>query len=81
MIYKEVGDYMAVSKKQQQSVSKYVKNNYDRIEIKVKKGEKDRIRSAAAINGQSVNGFIIGAVEEAVDDALGTSREGGEASD
>ena len=33
---------MTVSKAQQKATAKYVKNNYDRIEIKVSKGKKKR---------------------------------------
>ena len=38
---------MAVSKAQQKVVSKCVKNNYDRIEIKVVKGSKTLIEDIA----------------------------------
>ena len=38
---------MTVSKAQQKATAKYVKNNYDRIEIKVSKGKKNVIETAA----------------------------------
>lgn len=34
---------------------KYIKNNYDRVEIKVPKGQKRTIEAAAAAAGESVN--------------------------
>ena len=65
---------MPVSKAQQKAVTKYVKANYDRIEIKVVKGRRDMIRAAALARGESVNGFITRAVDERLE------REGVEAS-
>ena len=55
---------MAVSKSQQKAVHKYVKANYDRMELTVPKGRKDEIKAHAESRGQSVNGFIIAAVDE-----------------
>lgn len=34
---------------------KYIKNNYDRVEIKVPKGQKTTIEAAATAAGESVN--------------------------
>lgn len=34
---------------------KYIKNNYDRVEIKVPKGQKSTIEAAADAAGESVN--------------------------
>lgn len=53
---------MAVSKKQQACVNKYVKNNYDRINFTVPKGQKDVIKQAAENAGESVNAYIYEAV-------------------
>lgn len=55
---------MAISKAQQKAVHKYVKNNYDRIEVTVKKGEKDRFKAHAEQQGETLNGFINRAIEE-----------------
>ncbi|MCM1166720.1 MAG: hypothetical protein NC299_10640 [Lachnospiraceae bacterium] len=57
---------MAISKSQQKAVHKYVKNNYDRIEVTVKKGEKDRLKAHAEQQGETLNGFINRAIDEAV---------------
>ena len=59
---------MAVSKAQQRAVSKYVKENYDRIEVKPVKGSKDRWKAAADAEGKSLQQFIIDAVEVALAD-------------
>lgn len=54
---------MAVSKAQQKAVSKYIKNNYDRIEIKVSKGKKAIIEAAAKADNESINGYVKKAVK------------------
>lgn len=52
------------SKAQQKAVNKYVKNNYDRINVTFPKGRKEEIKAHAEANGESVNAFIIRAVNE-----------------
>ena len=47
---------------QQRAVHKYVKNNYDRLELSVPKGEKVTIQQAAKQAGKSVNAYIYEAV-------------------
>ena len=54
---------MAVSKAQQKAVHKYVKANYDRMQLTVPKGRKDTIKAHAAAQGESVNGFINRAID------------------
>ncbi|MCC8125701.1 MAG: hypothetical protein LIO47_09830 [Akkermansia sp.] len=49
---------MPVSKAQQKAVHKYVKNNYDRMELTLPKGQKAIIKSHAEAQGESVNGFV-----------------------
>ncbi len=58
---------MAVSKKQQASVNKYVRENYDRILITTRRGKKDQIKAHAESQGESVNGFINRAIDEAME--------------
>jgi len=58
---------MAVTKAQQASVNKYVKSNYDRINVTMPKGRKDIIKAHAESRGESVNGFINRAIEEAME--------------
>ncbi len=48
---------------QQRAVHKYVKNNYDRLELSVPKGEKEEIQQAAKQAGQSVNAYVYEAVK------------------
>lgn len=49
---------MAVRKSQQKCVNKYIVNHYDRINLTVPKGNKEKIQAAAEIKGESVNAFI-----------------------
>lgn len=55
---------MPVSKKQQASVNKYVKANYDRVNVTMPKGKKSLIQAHAEARGQSVNAFINDAINE-----------------
>ena len=55
---------MPASKAQQKAVSKYMKENYDVYQIRMPKGKKDAIKEAAAAVGESMNQYIIGAVDE-----------------
>lgn len=57
-------DESKVSKAQQKAVNKYVKNNYDRINVTFPKGQKEKIAAAATAAGESVNGYIKKAIEE-----------------
>lgn len=54
------------SKAQQKAVNKYMKENYDRINLLLPKGKKAVIQDFAASHGESVNGFINRAVDEAM---------------
>ena len=58
---------MAVSKAQQKAVHKYIKANYDRMELTVPKGQKEEIKAHAAARGESVNGFIGRAIQETME--------------
>ena len=58
---------MPVSKAQQASVNKYVKANYDRINVTFPKGSKTEIKAHADARGESVNSFINRAVKETIE--------------
>lgn len=47
-----------ITKAQMKATAKYNAKAYDRIEIKVKKGEKQVITDYAKAKGQSVNAYI-----------------------
>lgn len=58
---------MAVSKKQQACVARYSAKNYDQFLVRVKKGRKDEIQAHAEARGESVNGFVVRAISEAME--------------
>lgn len=53
-----------VSKKQQAHVNKYIEKAYDRINLTVPKGDKEKLKAHALEQGESVNAFINRAIEE-----------------
>ena len=66
---------MATTKAQQKAVHKYVKTNYDRLELTVPKGRKEEIKAFAAAQGETVNGFINRLINEAMAASDGIERE------
>ena len=69
---------MPASKAQQRAVSKYMKENYDEIKVRVEKGQKEAIKAHAEARGESVNGFVNRAISEAMerDNASPVASEG-----
>lgn len=51
------------SKSQQKAVNKYMKENYDRINLTMPKGKKEFIQEHVAKTGESVNSFINRAID------------------
>lgn len=66
---------MATTKAQQKAVHKYVKSNYDRLDLTVPKGRKEEIKAFAAAQGESVNSFINRLINEALGDTPATMEE------
>lgn len=67
-----VGGIMQVGGEHMGKTSAAVKNRYndkayDRINLIVKKGQKDILKAHAAARGESLNGFIARAIKEAVE--------------
>lgn len=58
---------MTVSKAQQRAVNKYMKENYDRVNLTLPKGKKDAIKAHAESRGESLNAFINRAIDEAME--------------
>ena len=59
------GDKMVTSKRQLEYAKKYL-GKFDEIKIRVPEGEKDKIKEYAVNLGQSMNSFIISAINEAM---------------
>ncbi len=56
---------MGTSKTRAQN--RYIEKAYDRINLTVPKGHKDKIKAHAQQRGESVNGFIGRAIEETME--------------
>ena len=59
---------MAVSKKQQACVHRYISKTYDRIEFTVPKGSREILKSAAEKRGISANAYLVSALASALAD-------------
>jgi predicted HicB family RNase H-like nuclease len=62
------------SKAQQKAVTKYMRENYDEVKVRMNKGRKAVIQAHAEARGESVNGFI----KRAIDETMERDTEGGE---
>jgi len=58
---------MTVTKAQQKAVTKYNAKAYDRVELKVPKGQKEKIQAHAEAHSESLNGFINRAIDETME--------------
>lgn len=58
---------MTVSKAQLKAQNKWIEKAYDRINLTVPKGKKEIIKNHAGARGESVNGFINRAIDEAME--------------
>lgn len=67
-----------ISKAQQRAVHKYVKNNYDRIELIVKpKGKKEALKAHAEQHGETLNSFVNRAINETIERDKSKNKEQG----
>ena len=57
-------DKKKVSAAQQKAVNKYIKENYDRINVNMPKGRKEEVKAHADTQGESLNAFINRAIAE-----------------
>lgn len=57
-----------MGKAQTRATNKYISKAYDRINLTVPKGDKEKIVIAAAAAGQSVNGFINEAIRQRMEE-------------
>lgn len=51
---------------QRRAVAKYNAANYDRVELRLDKGKKDKVRAYAEAQGESLNAFINRAIDTAM---------------
>lgn len=58
---------MATSKAAQKAVNKYMRENYDRINLTMPKGQKELVKAHAEAHSESLNGFINRAITETME--------------
>lgn len=56
---------MAYTEASKKATMKYIKGNYDRLEIKVPKGRKATVEAIAEARGTSINSLVNGFLREA----------------
>jgi len=59
---------------QKEATAKYNAKAYDRIELKVKKGEKTTLQAHAENRGESLNGFVNRAITETIERDMGINN-------
>ena len=67
MIIQKAGDNLAIREAQRKAVQKYKDKAYNRLEISVPKGKKIDLKAHAEERGESLNGFVNRAIDEAVE--------------
>lgn len=60
---------MPVSKAQQRATAKYMKETLDDIKVRVKKGQRDKIKTFAEQQGKSLNGYIVELIQQDMEKA------------
>jgi predicted HicB family RNase H-like nuclease len=63
----EVVTMSPVTKAQLKATAKYVKSNYDELKIRVPKGNKETIQAHAESKNESLNSFVIRAIDETME--------------
>ena len=58
---------MATTKASQKAVNKYMKENYDSVNLTMPKGKKEAVQTHAALRNESVTAFINRAIDEAME--------------
>ena len=57
---------MPVSEAQKRATAKYEQQNYDKVLLRLEKGRRDIIKAHAEARGESINGFVSRAIDEAI---------------
>lgn len=55
---------MPYNEAQKRATMKYLSNNYERLNLQLKKGAKDEYRAQAEAHGMSLNAYIIHLLEQ-----------------
>lgn len=57
---------MSYSASQNKATQKYIKNNYEKIKIRIPKGKKDQYKKLASEKGLSLNSFVVDLMEQSL---------------
>lgn len=57
------------------AVAKYKKENYDQIQLRVEKGQKETIKAHAEAQNESLNGFINRAISQTIQQDKAATEE------
>ena len=63
---------MPVTKAQQRAVGKYEKENYDKVLLRLPKGNREKIKAHAQQKGMSLNAYIVNLIEKDMKTEEGT---------
>lgn len=66
---------MPVSEAQKKATAKYEQQNYDKVLLRLEKGRKGEIKAAAEKQEQSLNGFIVSAIDEKINRSTPTTAD------
>lgn len=55
---------MAISEAQKRAVAKYNNANYDKLTVRIKKGQRDILKAHADEQGESLNAWIVSAIRK-----------------
>ncbi len=58
---------MSVTDAQKRATAKFEQKRYDKILLRLEKGEKEKIKAHAESRGESVNGFITRLIKDAME--------------
>ena len=59
---------------QRRAVGRYEAANYDKVLVRLPKGEREQIKSAADAAGESLNAYIVGAIRDRMDGGKTTQK-------
>ena len=69
------GCIVAIRDSQKRAVAKYNAANYDRVELRLEKGQKDVVKAHAEAQGESLNAFINRAIGFTIEKDKGSTEE------
>ena len=63
-----------ITQAQRRAVGRYEAANYDKVLVRLPKGEREQIKSAADAAGESLNAYIVGAIRDRMDGGESTKK-------